>query len=102
MTQRLSHAQASDSHRGHSKSRKQCPVQLSVHGGRVSRWCVWAEKTVSEKLTESPGRYYEFQVTGMMEGVFFGYEIAQAAQTLWDFVGLLIYKRMYANKQNTS
>ena len=68
----------------------------------MSRWCVWAEKTVSEKLTESPGRYYEFQVTGMMEGVFWGYEIAQAAQTLWDFVGLLIYKRMYENKQNTS
>ena len=26
----------------------------------------------------------------------------QAAQTLWEFVGLWIYKRMYENKQNTS
>ena len=28
--------------------------------------------------------------------------VAQAAQTLWEFVGLWIYKRMYENKQNTS
>ena len=27
---------------------------------------------------------------------------AQAAQTLWEFVGLWIYERMYENKQNKS
>ena len=27
---------------------------------------------------------------------------AQAAQTVWELVGLWIYKRMYENKQNAS
>ena len=34
MTQRLAHAQAPDSNRGHSKSRKQCPVELSTYTGK--------------------------------------------------------------------
>ena len=95
MTQRLAQAQAPDSNRGHSKSRKQCPVELYVHGGRVSRWCVWAEKTVWEKLTESPGGGgLRISSDGDDGRSFLGYEIAQATQTLWEFVGLLIYKRM--------
>ena len=39
MAQRLAHAQAPDSHRGHSKSRKQCPVELHYTGKSVTVVC---------------------------------------------------------------
>ena len=62
MTQRLAHAQAPDSNRGHSKSRKQCPVELYVHR-KECHGGVWGLKRQS-------GGYYELQVMGMMEGFF--------------------------------
>ena len=40
---------------------------------RVSRWCVRVEKTVWEKLTETQGGYYEFQVTEIITR-FWGYD----------------------------
>ena len=87
MTQRLAHAQAPDSNRGHSKSRKQCPEEC--HGG------VWGLNIDSRrKADRKPSGVLRISSDGDDGRIF---NITQAAQTR-----LLIYKRMYENKQNTS